>query len=159
MKIRAKLFGGFFIVIAIGITLGVVGYYSIRQITSTSADIRRRTGIKSNVSSILGSHYVWRHGLTEKVYAGTAFTGSLDSTACSLGKWLNGDVKEVRDPEVLEYIKQIVEPHRVIHSKAGDIIRHFDNAETDAAVKIFKEEVLPTTQDVISLLQKNGCPV
>jgi methyl-accepting chemotaxis protein len=92
--------------------------------------------------------------LTEKVYAGKEFTGSLDSTACSLGKWLNDGVKAVQNPNVLEYIKQIVEPHRAIHSKAGDIIRHLDNGETDAAVKMFEEEVLPTTQEVISLLQK-----
>jgi methyl-accepting chemotaxis protein len=93
--------------------------------------------------------------LTEKVYVGAAFTGSLDSTACSLGKWLSGDdVKQVRDPEVLGYINQIVDPHRTIHNKAGDIIRYLDNGDNDAALKMFREEVLPTTQEVITLLQK-----
>ncbi|MDR0455216.1 MAG: CZB domain-containing protein, partial [Treponema sp.] len=154
MKIRAKLIGGFFIVVAMGITLGVVGFYSIRQISASAAYIRSRTGIKSNISSILGSHYVWRHGLTEKVYAGKEFTGSLDSTACSLGKWLSGDVKEVRDPEVLEYIKQIVEPHRTIHNKAGDIIRYLDNGETDAALRMFREDVSPTALEVFTKKKK-----
>jgi methyl-accepting chemotaxis protein len=91
MKIRAKLFVGFFVVAAIGILLGAVGFYSNKSLTSSSAEIRNLSGLKSSVSSILSSHYIWRHGLSEKVYAGAVFTGSLDSTACSLGKWLDGD--------------------------------------------------------------------
>jgi methyl-accepting chemotaxis protein/CheY-like chemotaxis protein len=155
MKIRAKLFGGFFIVVAIGIILAAVGYNSIRNLTFSSAGIHNLSGLKSSVSSILSSHYVWRHGLSEKVYAGAAFTGSLDSATCSLGKWLDGDeVKTVTDPEVLSLLRQIVEPHHAIHAMAGEIISYLDNGQTDDALRKFREEVLPVTQEVISALQK-----
>jgi methyl-accepting chemotaxis protein len=72
-----------------------------------------------------------------------------------LEKWQASDeVKTIDDPEVLLFLSQIIEPHHAIHSKAGVIIGHLDKEETDAALKIFKEEILPTTQEVISLLQK-----
>ncbi|MDR0494254.1 MAG: hypothetical protein LBG95_01315, partial [Treponema sp.] len=64
MKIRMKLTGGFLIVVALGIMLGGLGYYSIQEFESSSVNNRRLTGLKTNVSSILGSHYIWRQGLT-----------------------------------------------------------------------------------------------
>jgi hypothetical protein len=83
MKIRTKLFGGFFSVVAIGIFLGGVGFYSNLEFSSSSGDVLRLADTRTSISSILSSHYVWRHGLSETVYAGAAFTGSLDSSACS----------------------------------------------------------------------------
>ena len=91
MKIRTKLFGSFFIVVVIGIFLGVLGLYNNKKLTFLSEDILNLAGTRTSISSILGSHYNWRHALSETVYAGAAFSGSLDSTACSLGKWLSGD--------------------------------------------------------------------
>jgi len=155
MKIRTKLFGSFFIVVAIGVFLGALGYYCDEKLTSLSEDILYLTETRGNISSILSSHYVWRHGLSLTVYTGAAFTGSLDSTACSLGKWLNSnDVKMVNDPEVVSMIGQIVEPHRFIHATAAEIIDNLKNGEKDEALKKFVEDVLPKTLEVISGLEK-----
>ena len=151
MKIRVKLFGGFFIVVAIGIFLGVTGLYSNQELVSSSEDILNLAGTRTSISSILNSHYIWRHGLSETVYSEAAFAGSLDSAACSLGVWLGSDeVRALTDPEVISMLEQIIEPHRFIHSKAGEIINHLDNGNTEEAVHIFREEVLPNTQDVIT---------
>jgi len=155
MKIRTKLFGSFFIAVAIGIFLGVLGLYSNKKLTSLSEDILSLSDTRKSISAILDSHYNWRHGLTETVYSKAVFTGSLDSSACSLGKWLNSDeVKDVIDPEVVSLLSQVIEPHRFIHAKASEIINHLDRGEADEAIKKFKEEVLPKTQEVISDLQK-----
>ncbi|MDR2717741.1 MAG: HAMP domain-containing protein, partial [Treponema sp.] len=155
MKIRSKLFGGFFIVVAIGVFLGVVGFYSNTKFSSSSGDVLRLANTRTSIASILSSHYTWRHGLSQTVYAGTAFTGSLDSSACSLGKWLISDeVKNIVDSEVISLIKQVTEPHHFIHTKAGEIIDHLKKGENDEALKKFTEEVLPKTQEVISNLQK-----
>ena len=155
MKIRAKLFCGFFIVVAIGVLLGALGLYVNIEHTASSEDILQLSETRTSISSILSSHYVWRHGLSETVYSGAAFTGSLDSTACSLGRWLTSDeVKKLTDPEVVSLLSQIVEPHRLIHAKAGEIVNHIRNEEMDEALKKFREEVLPNTLEVISILEK-----
>jgi methyl-accepting chemotaxis protein len=154
VKIRTKLFGGFLIVVAIGILLGVVGLYSNNQLTSSSEDILGLADTRTSISSILSSHYVWRHGLSETVYSGAAFTGSLDSTTCSLGRWVNSDeAKGMTDPSVVTLLNQIIEPHRLIHTRAGEIINNLSNGETDEAIRIFRTDVLPTTLQVITGLE------
>jgi len=155
MKIRIKLFGGFSIVVAIGVVLGIVGYYSNAKLTSSAEDILRLSEVRMSITSILNSHFTWRQGLTDTVYTGSAFTGSLDSNLCSLGKYLNSDeVKKMTDPEAISLLNQIVEPHRKIHAVASEIINHLKNGETDEAFNKLKEDIIPTTSEVISSLEK-----
>ncbi|MCL1813749.1 MAG: methyl-accepting chemotaxis protein [Treponema sp.] len=154
MKIRTKLFGGFFIVVAIGVLLGVSGLKTSTDMTNWVNDLHGLSQTSSNISSILNSHYTWRHGLSEAVYAGSDFTGSLNSATCSLGQWLNSDeVKSMTDEEGKRLLNLIVEPHNFIHAKAGEIINHLNNDGTNEAATIFREAVLPSTQEVISGLQ------
>ena len=155
MKVRTKLFGGFLIVSIIGGILGALGLYSDNYLTNSTDDILVIADTRSSISSILNSHYTWRHSLTETVHQGKNFTGSLDSTACSLGKWLNSDeVKGITDPEVKQILLKITEPHHFIHDKAGEIINHLNSSEIDEAVQKFIDQVLPTTAEVISLLDQ-----
>ena len=151
MKIRAKLFGGFFVVVAIGLLLGALGLFSSEVLVSMSNDVLELAGTRTTISSILGSHYVWRHGLSETVYSGLPFTGSLDANTCSLGRWLNSDeVRQISDPEVRRILDDIVEPHRHIHNTASIIIRELDMGNQTEAENIFRNQVLPVTFDVIN---------
>jgi methyl-accepting chemotaxis protein len=155
MKIRRKLLVGFSIVGLIGIFLGVLGLYVDTRLTSMSEEVLHFADTRSSISSILSSHYVWRHGLSETVYSGAAFAGSLDSTTCSLGKWVSSDeAKGMTDPEVVSMLDQIIEPHRFIHAKAGEIVNHLRAGETSAAVTKFRVDVLPKTLEVITGLEK-----
>jgi len=155
MKIRRKLLVGFSIVVGIGMFLGVLGLYIDTRLTSLSEEVLDLADTRSSISSILSSHYVWRHGLSETVYSGVAFAGSLDSTTCSLGKWVNSDeAKAITDPEVVAMLNQIIEPHRFIHAKAGEIVDHLKRGETDQAVTKFRVDVLPKTLEVITGLEK-----
>ena len=155
MKIRTKIFGGFIIVVAIGIFLGAVGFYSNKKLTSSSEEMLHLSETRSIITSILSSHYSWRQSLSEAAYSGTTFTGSLDSATCSLGIWLKSDeIKKVTDPEEVSLLHLIIEPHDLIHARAGEIVTHLDNGEKDEAVKKFREEVLPTAREVISDLEK-----
>ena len=154
MKIRTRLFGSFFIVVAVGIFLGALGLYCDHKLAALSEDILDLAGTRTRISSILDSHYVWRHGLSETVYSGAAFTGSLDSSSCSLGMWLSSDeVSKLTDREASFYLGEIVEPHQFIHAKAGEIINHLINGESEEAVAAFRGEVLPNTLKVITDLE------
>jgi len=155
LKIRIKLFGGFSIVVVIGVLLGTVGYYSNMKLTSSSQDILLLSEVRMNVTSILNAHFLWREQLLDTVYTGAEFKGSLDSNACSLGKYLNSDeIKKMTDPEALSLLNKIIEPHRIIHSKAGEIINHLNKGEKDEASAIFREDVLPILNDIIIDLEK-----
>ena len=153
MKIRSKLFCGFFVVVGIGVILGILGFYSIYRLVSLTENITNISETRTNVGAILNSHYIWRHGLSETVYAGTAFTGSLNSRTCSLGHWLESDVvANINDPELLTLLRETIPRHDFIHAEAGIIMEHIANDEMDEATRIFRDEVLPTTQTVITNL-------
>jgi methyl-accepting chemotaxis protein len=154
MKVRTKLFGGFIIIAVIGVFLGFMGLYSGKVFKALSKDMHNLSETRSSVLSILSSHYNWRQSLTQTVYSGAEFKGSLDSTTCSLGNWLKSDeVKEITDPEILSLLSQIVAPHNLIHNKAREIINHIENGEIEIPKKLFNEEVLPETQKVITNLE------
>ncbi|MCL2211030.1 MAG: methyl-accepting chemotaxis protein [Treponema sp.] len=155
MKIRIKLFGGFFIVVSIGLVLGIVGYYSNAKLTVSSKHILDLSEVRVTITSILNAHLIWRQGLTDAVYTGSEFTGSLNSSTCSLGKYLNSeDVKKMTDPESIALLQAVIEPHHFIHSKAGEIVNHMKNGEMDDAFKKLKEDVSPNTMVVIYDLEK-----
>ena len=155
MKIRVKLFGGFFIVVSIGLVLGIVGYYSNAKLTASSKHILDYSEVRVTITSILNAHLIWRQGLTDAVYTGSEFTGSLNSDTCSLGKYLSSeDVKKMTDPESIALLQSIIEPHRFIHSKAGEIVNHMKNGETEDAFRKLKEDVSPNTMVVIYDLEK-----
>jgi len=155
MKIRMKLFGGFSIVVAIGVLLGIVGYYSNIKLTSSSKEILRLSEVRMSITEILNTHFFWREELSDTVYTGAAFSGSLDAAACSLGEYLNSaEIKKMTDPQALSLLNHIIEPHRIVHAKAGEIIKHLDKGEKDEASRKLREDVLPTLKEVITDLEK-----
>jgi len=155
MKIRTKLFGGFFTVAAIGIFLGAIGFYSNKKLTSMAEDMLHLSETRSTIVSILNSHYAWRHGLSEAVYAGSTFTGSLDSGTCSLGRWLESDeINMVTDPEEISLLQQIIEPHDFIHARAGDIIMQEINKKAVNRYGRRNDEIGTTIRSFIHFLDK-----
>ncbi|WP_461247185.1 methyl-accepting chemotaxis protein, partial [Treponema sp. R6D11] len=155
MKIRTKLFGGFSIVVAIGILLGIVGYYSNIKLTSSSKEILCLSEVRMSITSILNAHFFWRQELSDTVYTGAAFSDSLDHADSSLGKYLNSDeVKKITDPQALSILNQVIEPDRLVYAKAGEIINHLKKGETNEASKKLTEDVFPNLNEVIVNLEK-----
>ena len=151
MKIRTKLFGGFFIVVAIGIFLGIMGLLNNRQLLYLSDKYLQLAETRAHISSALSAHFIWRHNLSEAVYSGVTFTGGLDGTQCGFGLWLYSTAFiEVTDPEAVSLLHQIDAPHLFIHSRAGDIVNYLNNGETDEAIRIFREDIITTMQFLIT---------
>ena len=155
MKIRIKLISGFTVIALIGVFLGIIGLYSNQKITDATEVLLDLSKRSESISSILNTHYNWRHALSETVYSGAEFTGSLDPTACALGVWLKGDeVKLINDEEIITMLHNIIAPHDHIHIEAREILNYFKNERPDDAVMHFRENVLPKTQEVIGDLNK-----
>ena len=155
MRIRSKLLNGFLTTVAIGTLLGIFGYYGISNLSDKAKDIHRYANTRSNISTALNGHYVWRHLLSEAVYTGVPFAGSLDGTTCFLGHWLlSEEAKSITNTEVLRVKQEIEAPHLLIHSKAREITNLLANGRKDEAERIFHDEVLPNTLTTINGLTK-----
>ncbi len=64
------------------------------------------------------AHYKWSSSLSSALYAGIDFEGSMDPTACVLGKWLYADL-DTDDALVLEKRDQIEPMHKELHESAS----------------------------------------
>ena len=155
MTIRKKIMFGLALMAAIGMILGSVGLLSSSMLTSMSKELHNLQNENVSVSGVLNAHYIWRHGLTEFVLAGTDFTGSLDPNTCALGKWSQSDIaKKIDDTEILSLLNRIRVPHDFIHNEARLVTQFMENGEQEAATEHLTKAILPRTQEVITLLSE-----
>ena len=71
---------------------------NILRIEHTQADSVKANALLNQVQQAEVAHYKWSANLSNAVYSGTEFTGSMDHTSCVLGKWLYSDL-ELPDPQ------------------------------------------------------------
>lgn len=67
------------------------------------------------------AHYKWSAGLSNALYAGKEFTGSIDPTTCVLGQWLYGDTT-TEDEKVLALREQLEPLHKELHESASYVL-------------------------------------
>jgi methyl-accepting chemotaxis protein len=159
MSINGKIVLGFVIsvavIIAMGVFIGLTGISSVKTLTDLSLESNEAQKISGEISSVLNAHFVWRQRLTETVLTGAEFTVSLDPDNCALGQWLKSDSAEnVSDPELLSLLQRIRGPHAYIHTEAKKTLGLVRDGKLEGAKKLLTEDILPKTQEVISLLTR-----
>jgi len=153
MKIGTRLFIAFLVIVLIGLALGVSGLASISKLTDMSDELDHMHMKQIGISKVLNAQYAWRQSLTEAVFLGAEFTGSLDPDAGALGIWLNSDeVQEITDANILSMLETIREPHNMRYREASNILEELDAGNTAKAEMLFSTMILPATNTVISKL-------
>jgi methyl-accepting chemotaxis protein len=153
MTIRKKIILGFVAIFVCGLLLGAAGMFSTVQMSNISSRQNSLQQGSSEIASVLTAHYAWRQTLTEAVLNTAEFTGSLDSTSCALGKWLNGEsMQAIEDAELINLSDQVREPHEYIHRQAAVIVDAIDGGNANAAIVELDTNILPATAEVIDLL-------
>ena len=77
---------------------------NILRIQSVQAGNTQAAALLQRAVTAEAAHYKWASNLSNALYAGMDFTGSIDPTSCVLGKWLYGDA-ETDNAAVLELRK------------------------------------------------------
>lgn len=77
------------------------------------------------------AHYKWSANLSNALYAGTEFTGSMDPTTCVLGKWLYGEAG-TDDAEILKLRGDLEALHKELHGSASQVLEQYASNPTDA---------------------------
>ena len=67
------------------------------------------------------AHYKWSSGLSNALYAGAEFTGSIDPTTCVLGQWIYGD-NDTENSDVLALRDQMEPLHKELHESASKVL-------------------------------------
>ncbi len=95
--------------------------FNIFSIQRTQAASARDSAVLSRALTAEVAHYKWASNLSNALYAGTEFTGSIDPTTCVLGQWLYGDVGT--DDEQVAALHSQMEPfHKELHASATYVL-------------------------------------
>lgn len=77
------------------------------------------------------AHYKWSANLSNALYAGTEFTGSMDPTTCVLGQWLYGEAG-TDDAEILKLRGELESLHKELHGSASQVLEQYADSPADA---------------------------
>ncbi len=97
---------------SVAMTINILNLESSQKVNAQASDLL------SKAQSAETAHYRWSTNLSNALYAGTQFTGSMDPTTCELGKWLYSDI-ETDDQTVMSLRAQIEPLHKELHQSAS----------------------------------------
>ncbi|MCI8690771.1 MAG: HAMP domain-containing protein [Oscillibacter sp.] len=94
---------------------------NILSIEGTQKKSTASNDLLSRVQSAETAHYKWSSNLSNALYAGTEFTGSIDPTSCILGQWLYGEAG-TDDATILALRSEIEPLHKELHESASYVL-------------------------------------
>ena len=98
------------------------------------------------------AHYKWSANLSNALYSGTEFTGSMDHTGCVLGKWLYGDI-DLDDAQINSLRSQIEPLHKQLHASAGTALELYANSSVRAQA-YYQETIQGNLTELVGLLDQ-----
>ncbi|MCI8736039.1 MAG: HAMP domain-containing protein [Lachnospiraceae bacterium] len=127
-------------------TFNIIRIGGLQNDNISAADTLKR------VQSAETAHYKWSANLSNALYSGTEFTGSMDHTSCVLGEWVYSDM-ELEDSEI-ESLRTKIEPlHKELHASAGTALELYANNEAEAQ-QYYQETILPNLSTLVGLLDQ-----
>ncbi len=125
-----------------------INIYGIKDTQKRSIEAN---SLLERIQSAEVAHYKWASGLSNALYAGTEFTGSIDPTSCVLGQWVYGD--KIENADILALRDQIEPLHKELHESASYVL---DLLKTDpeAAKEYYQKTIQGNLTTLVGLLDK-----
>lgn len=98
------------------------------------------------------AHYKWSANLSNALYAGTEFTGSIDPTSCILGKWIYGEAG-TEDETILQVRSQLEALHKTLHQSATTALELMES-DTGEAQQFYQKTILSNLGSIVGLLEQ-----
>jgi len=130
----------------------VLTTYNIFRIQSLEATSAQANSLLDRANKAETAHYKWASGLSNALYAGTEFTGSIDPTACALGQWLYGDAG-TDDAAVLALRTQIEPIHKELHESAAHVMDLLATSPSQAQ-NYYQTTIQGNINDLVGMLDQ-----
>ena len=131
--------------------------FNIFHIQNNQADSKAFSSVLNRVQQAETAHYKWSANLSNALYAGTEFTGSVDPTGCVLGQWLYGEAG-TEDAEVLALRSQLEPLHKELHSSATEVLEMMKTNPTRAQ-SYYQQTIQANLTNLVGLLEQVVCRV
>ncbi len=126
-----------------------VNIYAIKDTQKKSIEANT---LLSTIQSAEVAHYKWSGGLSNALYAGAEFTGSMDPTSCVLGQWVYGSEK-LEDSKVLALRDQIEPLHKELHESASYVLELL-KTDPQAAQEFYQKTIQGNLSTLVGLLDE-----
>ncbi|MCI9194731.1 MAG: HAMP domain-containing protein [Angelakisella sp.] len=128
---------------SVAMTINILSLESSQKVNAQASDLL------SKAQSAETAHYRWSTNLSNALYAGTQFTGSMDPTTCELGKWLYSDI-ETDDQTVMSLRAQIEPLHKELHQSASTAL----GMSTAQAQQYYQTTIQSNLTTLVGLLEQ-----
>ncbi len=137
----------------VAITLfSVVTTANILRIDGTQEKSIQANSMLDSIQRAEVAHYKWAANLSNALYAGTEFTGSLDHTGCVLGKWLYSEMSLHDD--TLDTLRGKIEPlHKELHASAGTVLDMYGGNRSQAQ-QYYQDTIQTNLTTLVGLLDE-----
>ena len=129
-----------------------VSTFNILRIENAQKQNVKAAAMLNQIQQAEVAHYKWSANLSNALYAGTEFTGSLDYTACVLGKWLYSDI-DLDDAQVNTLRTQIEALHKQLHESAGTAVSMRENSLLRSQ-QFYQETIQTNLTQLVGLLDQ-----
>lgn len=106
----------------------------------------------SKIQSAEAAHYKWSGGLSNALYAGAEFTGSIDPTSCVLGQWLYGEV-DTEDSEILSLRDQLEPLHKELHESASYVLEML-KSDPEGAQEYYQNTIQSNLNTLVGIMEE-----
>ena len=134
------------------VLFSVITTVNILRIESTQADSTKASAMLDSVQRAEVAHYKWSANLSNALYAGAEFTGSMDPTGCVLGEWLYGTF-DLKDSEIEQLRSQIEPLHKQLHESAGTALELYSESSAGGQ-EYYQQTILANLTELVGLLDR-----
>lgn len=125
---------------------------NILRIKNTQASAVQSNALLDRAQRAETAHYKWSANLSNALYAGKEFTGSIDPTTCVLGQWLYGDAG-TNDPAVLELRSKLEPLHKELHQSATHVLELLERNPQQAQL-YYQDTIQSNLTTLVGLLDQ-----
>lgn len=145
-SIRSKILSGYLTVVVLIALILLASLGFLAWVESGNLKVSHYQSQQLTIQEVISSHYKWLNSLNQSIQDNVDFTGSLDYTSCSLGKWIaEGAVKNMGDIQMSADLDKITTPHQEIHTLASELLE-LSNTDKSAAYVRFSNEIRPRVE-------------
>ena len=144
MKLRTKIYAGFFSIFLFTLILAIYSFSSISNIYSINQRLQRYTFHNDTMVAIVDGHQLWRYNLAHAILFELPFHGQLNPDLCIWGVWIHSDLPhEIQDPELQRLIGITHHNHWYMHVIGEQALELRDQGRMDEALDLLYTQVFP----------------
>ncbi len=146
LTIGKKIFCGYTIVLLLLTLLGTISYYDVGLVVRNASEVIDGNRLRRLFTEKEIDHLKWAAEVQTLLLDNNVsrLDVETDDHKCGLGTWLYSEQREKaedRVPSLAPLLKELEEPHRLLHESAIEISKVFKQTDASLAIQLLKVEL------------------